>query len=298
MQTSRTCGAAGVTPAARGSTRSWTGSAATSPQMGSSRARRRPIPLPLTTGLRWTTVPGASGCHSTSPCRSSARRGTPSRRPAAYHFDHPAVNTFDPTSAYYPSYMTQDWILSHVGTPEEAAIGDRCHLATSSAFTAPMDTPVSSGGDRRGRRHRRRRGRRGHGDRLRLGDEDLEQPLHHVSGGQDPLLVDRQHLQPDDAGFAAIRQGRHVGVGVLAPTATPSSTASSCTRTTCASPAAAAAPRRRASPSTSPEQDVRFLTALCAKNDETSSFPQMKLFAIGGTKPYSCRRRPTTSCPR
>ena len=63
--------------------------------------------------------------------------------PSAYHFDHPAIDTFDPTSTYYPAYMDQAWILSHIGTPEEAAIGDRCHLATSSAFTAPLDTPVA-----------------------------------------------------------------------------------------------------------------------------------------------------------
>ncbi len=63
--------------------------------------------------------------------------------PAAYHFDHPAIDTFDPTSPYYPSYMTQQWVLDHQRTPEEEAMQDRCHLATNSAFTAPIDTPVS-----------------------------------------------------------------------------------------------------------------------------------------------------------
>ena len=56
--------------------------------------------------------------------------------PAAYHFDHPAIDTFDPTSPYYPSYMTQQWVIDNQRTPAEEAINDRCHLATSSAFTA------------------------------------------------------------------------------------------------------------------------------------------------------------------
>ena len=41
-------------------------------------------------------------------------------------------------------------------------------------------------------------------------------------------------------------------------------------------------------------EDVRFLTALCAKYDETSSFPQMKLFAIGSSVPYSVAPDTTT----
>ena len=61
--------------------------------------------------------------------------------PGAYHFDHPDVATFDPTSPFYPSYMTKDWVVDHIGTPEEEAIQDRCHLATNSAFTAPWDRP-------------------------------------------------------------------------------------------------------------------------------------------------------------
>ncbi len=64
--------------------------------------------------------------------------------PSAYHFDHPAVATFDPTSKYYPSSITQDWVMKHIGTPEEQAIQDRVHLATNSAFTSPIDTDVSA----------------------------------------------------------------------------------------------------------------------------------------------------------
>jgi hypothetical protein len=62
--------------------------------------------------------------------------------PGAYHFDHPEIATFDPTSKYYPSYITRQWILDHMRTPEEEAIQDRCHLATNSAFTSPIDTDV------------------------------------------------------------------------------------------------------------------------------------------------------------
>ena len=64
--------------------------------------------------------------------------------PGAYHFDHPAVPTFDPTSKYYPSTITQDWVMKHIGTPEEQAIQDRVHLATNSAFTSPIDTAVAA----------------------------------------------------------------------------------------------------------------------------------------------------------
>ena len=64
--------------------------------------------------------------------------------PGAYHFDHPDVATFDPTSPYYPAYMTKDWVVDHIGTPEEEAIQDRCHLATNSAFTSPMGTDLAA----------------------------------------------------------------------------------------------------------------------------------------------------------
>ena len=56
--------------------------------------------------------------------------------PAAYHFDHPAINTFDPTSPYFPAYMSQQWVLDNLITPQEEAIQDRCHLVGNSAFTA------------------------------------------------------------------------------------------------------------------------------------------------------------------
>ena len=39
--------------------------------------------------------------------------------------------------------MTQQWVMDDQRTPAEEAINDRCHLATSSAFTAPKDTPVA-----------------------------------------------------------------------------------------------------------------------------------------------------------
>ena len=64
--------------------------------------------------------------------------------PGAYHFDHPAIPTFDPTSKYYPSSITRDWVMKHIGSPEEQAIQDRVHLATNSAFTSPVDTDVAT----------------------------------------------------------------------------------------------------------------------------------------------------------
>ena len=53
-------------------------------------------------------------------------------------------DTFDPTSKYYPSSSRQDWVMKHIGTPEEAAIQDRVHLATNSAFTSPINTDVAT----------------------------------------------------------------------------------------------------------------------------------------------------------
>lgn len=64
--------------------------------------------------------------------------------PGAYHFDHPAIPTFDPTSKYYPSFITHDWVMKHIGTSEEQAIQDRVHLATNSAFTSPVDTDLAT----------------------------------------------------------------------------------------------------------------------------------------------------------
>lgn len=63
--------------------------------------------------------------------------------PDAYHFDHPAINTFDPTSKYYPAGIGLQWVLDNIGTPEERALNDRVHLATSSGFTSPIDTDLA-----------------------------------------------------------------------------------------------------------------------------------------------------------
>ncbi len=63
--------------------------------------------------------------------------------PDAYHFDHPAIDTFDPTSKYYPPEIDLQWVLDNVGTPEERALNDRVHLATNSGFTSPIDTDLS-----------------------------------------------------------------------------------------------------------------------------------------------------------
>jgi hypothetical protein len=60
-----------------------------------------------------------------------------------YHFDH-ILNTFDPTSPYYPSSITYSWLKSHIGTPAEVALNERCHLASSSPFTSVSNTPLAS----------------------------------------------------------------------------------------------------------------------------------------------------------
>ena len=201
--------------------------------------------------------------------------------PAAYHFDHPAINTFDPTSPYYPAYMDQAWILSHVGTPEENAIGDRCHLATSSAFTSPMNTDlttadanaivadvvdvgtVSSSGTRTWSKHSTTplagkilfSSTASISSLMTLAQQQLAKAVlssSALSSYSDPI-INGAELYPNNVRFA--------GGG---SSATP-------TRITL----------------NISKDDVRFLTALCAQYDLTGSFPQMKLFAIGGTKPYS-----------
>ncbi|MCP4344019.1 MAG: M20/M25/M40 family metallo-hydrolase [Desulfobacterales bacterium] len=50
------------------------------------------------------------------------------------------LNTFDPTSDYYPQDITYDWVKENIGTPEETAINERCHLARRSGFTDPIGT--------------------------------------------------------------------------------------------------------------------------------------------------------------
>ncbi len=206
--------------------------------------------------------------------------------PAAYHFDHPAVDTFDPTSAYYPSYMTQDWILSHVGTPEEAAIGDRCHLATSSAFTAPMDTPVSVA-------------ETAEGGAIVADVVDVGT----VTGSGSATRTWSNHSTTSLAGKILFSATASISnLMTLASQQSAKAVMSSSALSAYSDPiidgaelypnnvrfsggGSSAAPTRITLNIS--RDDVRFLTALCAKYDETSSFPQMKLFAIGGTKPYS-----------
>ena len=50
------------------------------------------------------------------------------------------LNTFDPTSDYYPNGITYDWVMANIGSDEEALINERCHLARRSGFTDPIGT--------------------------------------------------------------------------------------------------------------------------------------------------------------
>ena len=59
----------------------------------------------------------------------------------SYHFDF-VLDTFDPTSPYYPSWVTYEWLKDNIGTPTEALLNERCHLATNSPFTSLPDTPL------------------------------------------------------------------------------------------------------------------------------------------------------------
>ena len=59
--------------------------------------------------------------------------------PGAYS----SIDTFDPTSPYYPTWITYEWLLENIGTEAEALINERCHLATSSPFTSPAGTKLA-----------------------------------------------------------------------------------------------------------------------------------------------------------
>ncbi len=59
-----------------------------------------------------------------------------------YHFDF-LLDTFDPTSPYYPADITYRWLKRHIGTAAEAALNDRCHLASGSPFTSPANASLA-----------------------------------------------------------------------------------------------------------------------------------------------------------
>jgi len=208
--------------------------------------------------------------------------------PAAYHFDHPAVNTFDPTSSYYPSYMTQEWVMAHIGTPEEAAIQDRCHLARDSAFTSPLNTDlttadanaivadlvdvgtVSTSGTRTWSKH------------------SSTSLLGKILFSQTARMTDLMNLASQQlakavmtpAALAAYSHPTIDGVEWYPNNVRYASGGSSVAPT-------------RVSLNIS-YQDARYLTTLCALKDVTGEFPQMKLFAVGGTVPYSVAPDTTT----
>jgi hypothetical protein len=211
--------------------------------------------------------------------------------PAAYHFDHPAINTFDPTSSYYPSYMTQQWVIDNIGTPAEAAINERCHLARSSAFTAPLNTPVataetpaggaivgdlvdvgtvSTSGTRTWSKHSTTSlagkvlysGTATMSNMMTLASQQLAKAVMTPAS-----LADYNHPTIDGVEWYSNNVKFATGGSSAAPT--------------------------RISLHISPD-DSRFLTTLCAQYDQTSSFPQMQLFAIGGTVPYSVAPDTTT----
>lgn len=213
--------------------------------------------------------------------------------PTAYHFDHRAINTFDPTSPYYPAYMTQQWVIDNQRTPAEEAINDRCHLATSSAFTAPMNTPL----------------------------DEAETP----EGGA--IIADVVDVGTVTGSGSATRTWSNHSTTSLAGKILFSSTASISSLMTLASQQSAKAVMSASGLSSYSDpvidgvevypnnvrysgggssaaptritlnisrDDVRFLTALCAKYDLTDSFPQMKLVAVGSSVPYSVAPDTTT----
>ena len=68
------------------------------------------------------------------------------------------LNTFDPTSTYYPQDITQDWIINNIGSTKEAAIGQRARLATNSGFTDQIGTTPEDANGINGDARLRRRG--------------------------------------------------------------------------------------------------------------------------------------------
>lgn len=52
------------------------------------------------------------------------------------------ASTFDPNSRYYPTEITQDWVVANIGSAKESAMNVRCHLAGNSGFTSPANTEL------------------------------------------------------------------------------------------------------------------------------------------------------------
>jgi hypothetical protein len=203
--------------------------------------------------------------------------------PAAYHFDHPAINTFDPTSPYYPAYMTQQWVLDNQRTPAEEAINDRDHLATSSNFTAPMNTDLAvaetpaggaiiadvvdvgtvstSGTPRTWTKH----------TTTDLTGKILFSATSSISNLMTLASQKSAKAVMSPAALASYNHPTINGVEVYPNNVKYAGGGSS------------AAPLRITLNIS--YDDSRFLTALCAQYDRTDSFPQMKLFAIGSTLP-------------
>ena len=204
--------------------------------------------------------------------------------PAAYHFDHPAISTFDPTSPYYPAYMTQQWVIDNQRTPAEEAINDRDHLATSSNFTAPMNTDLAVAETPAGGAII--------ADVVDVGT---------VSGSGSSTRTWSKHSTTSLAGkilFSATSSisnlmtlaSQQSAKAVMSPAALASYNHPTINgvevysnNVKYAGGGSAAAPTRITLNIS--YDDSRFLTALCAQYDLTSSFPPMKLFAVGSSLP-------------
>jgi hypothetical protein len=201
--------------------------------------------------------------------------------PAAYHFDHPVIDTFDPTSKYYPSYITQDWVMTHIGTPEEAALQDRVHLATSSAFTSPINTDVAAAD-----------ANAIVADIVDVGTVSTSGTRtwsKHSSTGLAGKILFSATASMSNMMTLASQQGAKAVMTPAALAAYSHPTIDGVewypNNVRYAGGGSSAAPTRISLNIS--YQDAGYLTALCAQKDLTGAFPQMKLFAIGGTTPYS-----------
>jgi hypothetical protein len=58
------------------------------------------------------------------------------------------LDTFDPTSTYYPQDITYDWIIHNIGSAREASMNQRARLASNSGFT---DSPPTRPEDAQGK---------------------------------------------------------------------------------------------------------------------------------------------------
>ena len=74
-----------------------------------------------------------------NPQYASLEIVTPAAENAEFNY---TMNTFDPTSNYYPKEIDSSYVMKNIGKSEESKINNRVMLARESGFTDPLGTKV------------------------------------------------------------------------------------------------------------------------------------------------------------